>query len=242
LLLGAGCSSGSGSGNAAGSGGSGNAAGSGGSGGATGTELCDNGVDDDQNGYKDCEDTACFDDAGCIAKELPSSPTYAACGKPVTFPDADSIQVCQLYDSTAFPTFSTKCGFAKFTGTITFYCPPAPASGQKDSVVVRWKANAYLPFEMVNGKPVSWDSYGGEFQFLNGGGSSINPLHYTFDLVGNDTSADFIGYEPLEMPPGSNGGTLYEWFTLDSFGTPAGTYIGGGFSVDIDMAALRSGT
>lgn len=245
---GSGATSGSGgtnsTGGVAGAAGGGGVAGGGatgatGGGGGGGAEACGNGVDDDQDGYKDCDDDDCFDDAGCITKEATElkAGDHTPCGKPVPFTDALSVQACQAY-SMGFQ--KTKCGFGKFSGTISFLCGPKPAAGQKDSVLVRWKAHASIPQEKVGSMPVLYEPLGGEYAWQSGGGSSINPRHYTFDLVGSQLEADFVGYERLTVPAGASGGTLSEWFTLNSFSPPA-VFIGGGFTVTIDMAALRTG-
>ncbi len=230
-----------GTGATAGGGGGGGVGATGGSGGGTGTENCGNDIDDDANGYKDCDDFACFDDASCITKEIANEnlSDHTPCGKPVTFTASESDTTCQAY---SFGFFQQKCGFADFTGSVTFYCPPAPAAGAKDSVLVRWKAHGHVPSESTAGGPVLYEPLGGEYSFGNGGGSSINPYHYTFDLIANTIEADFVGYEKLSIPAGQNGGTLQEWFaiypTVLSAGDPR---IGGGFSVAIDMQKLRQG-
>ncbi|MCC6902614.1 MAG: hypothetical protein IT377_26820 [Polyangiaceae bacterium] len=237
----AGVAGSAGTGGTAGSGATGGSAtgGGGGSGGSGGAEACGNGVDDDQDGYKDCDDDDCFDDAGCVTKEAAElkAGDHTPCGKPVTFADTLSVQTCQGY-SMGFQ--KTKCAFGKFSGTITFLCGPKPAAGQKDSVLVRWKVHASIPQEKVGSMPVLYEPIGGEYAWQSGGGSSINPRHYTFDLVANQLEADLVGYEKLTVPAGASAGDLREWFTLNSFSPPA-VFIGGGFTVTIDMNALRAG-
>lgn len=44
-----------------------------------GDEVCDNGLDDDDNGAIDCDDEACFRDGGCLAAEPGCEPRLEYC-------------------------------------------------------------------------------------------------------------------------------------------------------------------
>lgn len=62
-------------------------------------ELCANGLDDDQDGRVDCQDSDCRDTAGC-AKELESSTTST------TAPDGAQDAGSREAKGTSFPTGS----------------------------------------------------------------------------------------------------------------------------------------
>ncbi|MCB9580458.1 MAG: hypothetical protein H6717_25740 [Polyangiaceae bacterium] len=222
----------SGSGASAGTGG-----GSGGSGGATGTEQCANKKDDDGDGFYDCDDTDCFDDAGCLADDLAIEKMtgFVPCGKPVSFTVSDSDMACEAYATSLFPSFGSKCQFASYSGTVTFLCPPAPKS---DAVGLRWVVHGEVPMETVPGQPpIYWETLGGEFQFESGGGSAQNPLHKAFELAGSSTTEDFVGYDMVGVTPTTKS-MFTEWFALWNVGGSAQPQVSGGFSVEVDAATL----
>ncbi len=232
---GVGASAGTGGASSGGSAGTGASAGTGGTG---GVELCGNNVDDNGNGYKDCDDSECFSDAACIATDLSNQKMagYTLCGKAVTFTNVDSDQVCQNYPPFSFPDFGSKCQFATYSGTITFYCAPT-----KDAIGVRWVVQTQVPFETINGKYIVWENIGGEFQFLSGGGSTMGPQRSNSDIVGNSALHEhFVGYEKLDVKADTKG-TLTEWFALWASTASIAPQVAGGFSVEIDAAALFSG-
>ncbi len=235
---GVGASAGTGGASSGGSAGTGASAGTGGTGGGGGVELCGNNVDDNGNGYKDCDDSECFSDAACIATDLSNQKMagYTLCGKAVTFTNVDSDQVCQNYPPFSFPDFGSKCQFATYSGTITFYCAPT-----KDAIGVRWVVQTQVPFETINGKYIVWENIGGEFQFLSGGGSTMGPQRSNSDIVGNSALHEhFVGYEKLDVKADTKG-TLTEWFALWASTASIAPQVAGGFSVEIDAAALFSG-
>ncbi len=219
-----------------GSAGTGATAGTGGSG---GPEICNNGVEDNGNGYKDCDDADCFSDAACIAADLSNQkmPGYTLCGKLVGFTNVDSDQVCQDYALSAFPTYASKCQYATYEGTITFYCAPT-----KDAISVRYVVKTQVPIEMVNGKSVIWENLGGEYRFSSGGGSTAGPLHSVSEIVGKSSLHEhFVGYEKLAVKSDTKG-TLQEWFALWTLTGSTPPQVAGGFSVEIDAAALFGGS
>lgn len=200
-----------------------------------------NSVDDNGNGYKDCDDAACFSDATCIATDLSKQQMagFTLCGKPFTFNSADSDAACQDYALSPFPNFTSKCQYATYSGTVTFYCAPKPAN---DAIGVRWVVKTQVPIETVNGKSVLWENLGGEFQFLSGGGSSTGQLHSTFDHVGSALHEEFVGYHKLGVKSDTKA-DFHQWFALWSLLSNAGgPHVAGGFVAPIDAAQLFGGT
>jgi hypothetical protein len=219
------------------SGGTGGASGSGATGGASSTEICNNGQDDDADGFYDCDDQDCFADAGCIADDLSllgmSGSVY--CGKPVSFTVADSDAKCQDYALGWSPYFDSKCQFASYSGTVSFYCPP---DSNTDAVGLRWEVHGNVPMEMIDGKMVLWETLGGEYAFGNGGGSAPNPMHKSFDLQASDMAEDFIGYDKLAVDATTTG-TYTNWFAIwDLSGGGQAPQVSGGFAVVVDAAKL----
>ena len=235
---GAGGMAGSGAGGAGGSSGSGASAGTGGTGGSGGVEICGNGIEDNGDGYKDCDDAQCFNDAACIAADLSNQKMagFTACGKPVTFTNADSDQACQDYALSSFPTFTSMCQYATYSGTVTFYCAPS-----KDSVGIRWEVKTQVPFEVLNGKPTIWENLGGEYQFLSHGGSNMGPLHSVSSLVGNSALHEhFIGYDNVAVKSDTKG-DYHQWFALWTLNGGAPRRVAGGFVVEISAPGLFGG-
>jgi hypothetical protein len=242
-LGGSGASAGSGgaagaaTGGSAGSSGSGASAGTGATGGSGGVEICGNGIEDNGNGYKDCDDEQCFKDAACIAADLSNQKMagFTVCGKPLSFTSTDSDQACQDYAVSSFPTFTSKCQYATYSGTITFYCAPS-----KDAVGIRWEVQTQVPIEMLSGKPVLWENLGGEYQFLNHGGSSAGPLHSVSSVVGNAALHEhFVGYDQVAVKADTKG-DYHHWFALWTF-SGAAPQVAGGFVATIDAVALFGG-
>jgi hypothetical protein len=230
-----------GSGASAGSGGtagSGSASGVGGTGGSSGSasEICDNDQDDDADGFYDCDDSGCFADAGCIDADLAiyQMSGFVPCGKPVSFTNADSDATCQKYALGWSPQLGSKCQFASYSGTVSFYCPPKP---QADAVGLRWVVHGHVPTETVNGKKLGWETLGGEYSFGSSGGSGMNPLHKFFDIHASDHDEDFVGYDKLGVKATTKE-TYTHWFAIWELTAAAKPQVSGGFVVSIDAAQL----
>jgi hypothetical protein len=226
-----------GSGASGGTGGAGGSGATGGTGGGTGAEICNNDQDDDADGFYDCNDTDCFADAGCIADDLSllGMPGFVPCGQSVSFTIADSDATCQQYALGWSPYFDSKCEFASYSGTVSFYCPPKPNT---DAVGLRWEVHSNVPTEIIGGKMVLWETLGGENAFGNGGGSAQNPLHKSFDLQSSDMVEDFIGYDQLAVDATTKG-TYTNWFALwDLSGAGQAPQVSGGFALQVDAAQL----
>jgi hypothetical protein len=223
------------SGGSGGSAGTGATGGTGGTGGASGNEICGNKLEDDSDGFSDCDDKDCFADSGCINGDLDllKMSGFVPCGQPVAFTNADSDAICQKYALGWSPQFQSKCQFASYSGTVSFYCSPSP----KTEVGVRWVVHGHVPIETVNGKLILWETLMGEYAFGNGGGSGMNPLHKFFDIQSTDHEEDFVGYQFLTVDTSTNA-PYTNWFAIWDLVGGQKPQISGGFSVQIDAAQL----
>ena len=106
-----------------------------------------------------------------------------------------------------------------------------------NGVGLRWIVHSHVPTEHLNGKTILWETLTGEYSFLNGGGSTNNPLHKWFDIQSNDNDEDFVGIASVGMDPTING-TYTNWFAIADGLAGQGPHVAGGFAVDLDGAAL----
>ncbi|GAG36089.1 unnamed protein product, partial [marine sediment metagenome] len=182
-------------------------------------EICDNEIDDDGDRLVDCADLDCFPDVACGVSDLEElgHPGFAPCGRAVVFTTADSRATCEL-GPPAFSewTIDWRCDVAAFSGTLTFFCPPAPAPGEPDSVWVRYHARATLPPD-ESIPPGTHISYAVDYEWRNstsypGGGETSGGFHTHTDGVWGQP-VELVGYHLIGCSEGSAHSDV--WFVVE---------------------------